>query len=244
MIALSGVDPRPENTAVTSAPVATTSPEPAAATPGRCSAAPASAPQAAATSPARAAPPVQRAPEPVKPPEPKKYVLSAGTPITVRTVGEVNTKAAKNGNQFDATLESPLVAEGHTVAKRGATVVGRVVNAGPGRPREGQGVVDIGVVASASGKRSNRCTPDQHRDAGSQKRHRQEREEDGNRNRRRRPSSEALRAAGRARRSAQESAPEPAWQQTLRPRGPAAEIPAETVLNFSLASDLVVTEKP
>jgi len=27
-------------------------------------------------------------------------------------------------------------------------------------------------------------------------------------------------------------------------RGPAAEIPAETVLNFSLANDVVVTEKP
>src|SRR5688572_9138514 len=64
--------------------------------------APASQPgaQPAATPPQQAAapPPVQPAPEPAKPQEPKKYTLEAGTALSVRTVGGVNTKAVKSGN--------------------------------------------------------------------------------------------------------------------------------------------------
>ena len=99
---------------VSGAPVATTSPE------GRRHPAVLVSRRSARRRPRRRHPrrvtkPVRQSPSNL--PEPKKYVLAAGTPISVRTVGEVNTKAAKNGNEFEATLESPLVAEGHTVAK-------------------------------------------------------------------------------------------------------------------------------
>src|SRR5262249_14875663 len=68
------------------------------------------------------------------PPKPvtHTYVLPAGTPITVRTTAEVNTKVVKSGNEFQAVLESPLVGDGHTFAKQGATVVGTVVNSDQG----------------------------------------------------------------------------------------------------------------
>ena len=96
------------------------------------------------TAPDRTAPPK---PPPVRQAAPpKRYVLAAGTPISVRTLSEVNTKAAKSGNEFEATLESALVADGHTLAKRGATVVGQVVNADQGGRVKGKASLTLALA--------------------------------------------------------------------------------------------------
>jgi hypothetical protein len=50
----------------------------------------------------------------------------------VRTIGRLSTKDATNGTPFEATLAEPLVVDGHTLAKRGATVTGVVTNSDPG----------------------------------------------------------------------------------------------------------------
>jgi hypothetical protein len=186
---------------------------------------------------------VQRAPEPVKPPEPKKYVLAAGTPITVRTVGEVNTKAAKNGNEFDATLESPLVAEGHTVAKRGATVVGRVVNADQGGRVKGKASLTLALsrVRLANGQTVALQTNTVMQEAKSGT---------GKNVKRTAIATGAgaliggLAGGGKGAAIGAGVGAGAGVATNVATRGPAAEIPAETILNFSLASDLVVTEKP
>jgi hypothetical protein len=65
-------------------------------------------------------------------PAPRVYTLDAGTPIRVRTTSTISTKSYQSGQTFVATLAEPLVVEDRVIAKRGAEVVGRVVNADPG----------------------------------------------------------------------------------------------------------------
>jgi hypothetical protein len=117
--------------------------------------APATAPTAATPAPEAAAPVAEAAPAPpaapVAPPEPPKpvthtYVLAAGTPIAVRTVEQVSTKVVKNGNEFQAVLESPLVGDGHTFAKTGATVVGTVVNSDQGGRVKGKASLTLALA--------------------------------------------------------------------------------------------------
>src|ERR1700752_4124253 len=78
----------------------------------------------------QAAPPVEVAP--AKPPEPKKYTIAAGTPISVRTIDAVDTKHTKTENEFEGTIASALVVDGQTLAKSGGTVIGVVTNASQG----------------------------------------------------------------------------------------------------------------
>ena len=63
---------------------------------------------------------------------PPSHTLSAGTPIAVRTTSMITTKTASTGSTFEASLEEPLEVEGYLVAPKGATVSGVVANADPG----------------------------------------------------------------------------------------------------------------
>lgn len=65
-------------------------------------------------------------------PAPRIYTLEAGAPIRVRTTSTISTKSYQSGQTFVATLAEPIVVEDRVIAKRGAEVVGRVVNADPG----------------------------------------------------------------------------------------------------------------
>jgi hypothetical protein len=55
--------------------------------------------------------------------------LAANSPITIHLTQEVSTKENHKGDVFKATLAAPLVANGIVVAKAGASVLGRVVDA-------------------------------------------------------------------------------------------------------------------
>jgi hypothetical protein len=178
----------------------------------------------------------------VKPPEPKKYVLAEGTPISVRTLSDVSTKAAQSGNEFEATLESPLVVEGHTLAKRGATVVGRVVNADQGGRVKGKASLTLALARLhlANGQtvaiQTNSVT--QEGKSGTGKNLKRTGIATG--------AGAAIGAIAGGGRGAAIGAGVGAGAgvaTNLATRGPAAEIPPETVLNFSLAKPLVVTEK-
>src|SRR5204863_1611612 len=107
---------------------------PAGQAPAAAGAAPATSPAAGGspgaapgTAPVAGTTPIA-VPVPPPPPAPKEWTIPAGTVIAVRTLDGMSTKNAKSGNEFDATLSEPLVAEGHTLANTGASVVGRVVN--------------------------------------------------------------------------------------------------------------------
>lgn len=55
--------------------------------------------------------------------------LPADSPVTIRLTQQVSTKENHKGDVFKATLAAPLVANGIVVAKAGAPVLGRVVDA-------------------------------------------------------------------------------------------------------------------
>jgi hypothetical protein len=55
--------------------------------------------------------------------------LAADTPVTIRLAQQVSTKENHKGDTFKATLAAPLVANGIVVAKAGAPVLGRIVDA-------------------------------------------------------------------------------------------------------------------
>jgi hypothetical protein len=240
VIALSGCGSRTEKAGV-SEPTRAASPTEAPASQPVASPTPVSTPEA--PKPVSAPPAeVAKPPEPVKPPEPKKYIVAAGTPISVRTIGEVNTKAAKNGNEFEATLESPLVVDGHTVAKRGATVVGRVVNADQGGRVKGKASLTLALarlqLTSGQTMAIQTNTVTQEAKSGTGKNLKRTGIATG--------AGAAIGAIAGGGKGAAIGAGVGAGAgvaTNLATRGPAAEIPAETTLNFSLTKDFVVTER-
>jgi hypothetical protein len=64
----------------------------------------------------------------------QNITLPAGTAIRIALTDGVGTDASAPGTQFSATLAEPVLVEGKTILKRGASVVGRVVDVQqPGR---------------------------------------------------------------------------------------------------------------
>lgn len=64
--------------------------------------------------------------------QPRTVTVPAGTTLRIRTTNAISTKTHNNGDTFTASLEQPLTVDGVTVAPRGATVEGRVVESDPG----------------------------------------------------------------------------------------------------------------
>jgi len=86
---------------------------------------------------------------------PPEHTLAAGTPLAVRTLGEVSTKTGATGSLFEATLAEPLVIDGYTVAPKGAPVEGVVTNSDPGGRVKGVASITVGLrsVTMADGRR-------------------------------------------------------------------------------------------
>ncbi len=85
-----------------------------------------------ATDPPVAPPPPVYVPAPASAPPPpatQSVTVPAGTAIAVRLLDGISTERNRAGDPFQASLEEPLVADGVVVAERGATVMGRVVQA-------------------------------------------------------------------------------------------------------------------
>jgi hypothetical protein len=60
---------------------------------------------------------------------PEEVVIPSGTAITVRLQNAVSSATSAAGDQFEATLDQPIVLEGQTIAPEGAHVFGRVIAA-------------------------------------------------------------------------------------------------------------------
>lgn len=54
------------------------------------------------------------------------YTIPTGTKITIQTVDVINSETSKEGSTFVATLDEPLMANGVQVAPRGADIRGRI----------------------------------------------------------------------------------------------------------------------
>jgi hypothetical protein len=173
------------------------------------------------------------------------YTLPAGTPITVRTTAEVNTKVVKSGNEFQAVLESPLAAEGHTFAKTGATVVGTVVNSDQGGRVKGKASLTLALarIQMTNGKMTAVMSDSVKQEAKS-----------GTKKNLVRTgimagAGTAIGAIAGGGQGAAIGAGVGAGAgvaTNVATRGPAADVPAETALNFTLKNPITitVTEKP
>src|SRR5580698_3171864 len=108
------------------APAATPAPPPDA------SGAPAAASQPAPSSTAAPAPAPMAAapaPAPAPPPPPPVLVIPAGTHIAVTVQEALGSKISQTGQTFSATVASPVVVDGKTVIRAGASATGTVVDA-------------------------------------------------------------------------------------------------------------------
>jgi hypothetical protein len=69
-------------------------------------------------------------PEPAPPPEPPKpFEIASGTPLTVVLTSTINSKNVTPGQEFDATLASPVMVDEEEAIPKGAPVRVSVVNA-------------------------------------------------------------------------------------------------------------------
>jgi hypothetical protein len=78
------------------------------------------------------------APEP-----PRPITLPAETPITVILSSTINSKVAKAGDEFEATVAGPVVFEGRTAIPKGAHANGTVVDAKKQGTFKGEAVLAI-----------------------------------------------------------------------------------------------------
>lgn len=242
LIILSACGSKSEKTASSQTPAAS-DPAPAPSTQPGSQPATGTPQQAAVPTATQPTPEAAKPPEPPKPVEPKRYVLVSGTPITVRTISDVNTKTNQSGTSFEATLQSSLMVDGHTLAKSGSTVVGTVVNADKGGRVKGKASLTLALsrLHLANGQniaiRTNSVV--QEAKSGTKKNLTRTGIATG--------AGAAIGAIAGGGRGAAIGAGVGAGAgvaTNMATRGPAADIPPETVLNFRLASDVVVVEKP
>jgi hypothetical protein len=183
------------------------------------------------------------APAPTPPPEPKIYTIAAGTAIAVKTMDAVDTKNTKTENEFEGTLASAITVDDKTLAKPGATVIGVVTNADKGGKVKGKASLTLALsrILLSTGEfltiRTNTVT--------------QVAKSDTKKNMVR----TGLMAGGGAAIGAIAGGGKGAAigaaigggagvATNLATRGPAAEIPAGSVLNFTTTQAATVTIKP
>jgi hypothetical protein len=74
---------------------------------------------------------------------PASYTIPAGTPIRVRVNEALSSQTSQSGQTFGATLASPIVVNGQTVAKTGAAASGTIVTATSRGRFKGAGELDL-----------------------------------------------------------------------------------------------------
>jgi hypothetical protein len=151
-LAVAGCKSKPaaDNTASAPPPASAPAPDqtgttqPAAAPPQTGTTEPATAPAAPASAPA-AAPAPEPAPPPPPPPPPP--VVPAGTAISIRTASALGSKTSQAGDAFQGTLTSSIRVKGETVIPAGAAVSGVVVSAKERGKIKGEGELSLRLTA-------------------------------------------------------------------------------------------------
>jgi hypothetical protein len=77
--------------------------------------------------------------------KPRELTLPAGTVIPVRTTTELSTKTLADGSVFDAVLEKGILVDGTLVAPQGAHVTGVVVSSDPGGKVKGVASLEVTI---------------------------------------------------------------------------------------------------
>lgn len=78
---------------------------------------------------------------------PDDMEIPAGTLISVRLQQSISSASARSGEEFAAVLDEPLVANGRTLAGRGATVTGRVVAARQSGRMHNSGYLRLALIS-------------------------------------------------------------------------------------------------
>jgi hypothetical protein len=126
-LALAGCSGVPDKNSSNAAAANSTNDQPAANNAGSSTAAPfASTP---ATTETGSAKPEKKGFFGSSPEVPTSVTIPAGTVVAVRLQSTVSSATANPGDTFEAVLDEPLVVKGQTIAQRGASVTGRVVEA-------------------------------------------------------------------------------------------------------------------
>ncbi|MGH9614949.1 MAG: hypothetical protein ACRD4P_17940 [Bryobacteraceae bacterium] len=214
-------------------------PAPAPQTPVQQSAPAAQAQQEAAAPPA---PEPSAPPEPPPPPQPKVATLAAGTPLTVRINESLSTKTAQSGDPFTGVLERPIERGGWLIAPRGAAVSGRVVESDPGGRVRGRATLALQLISirGADGRNIRVSTASVLREAASTKK---------------KDATKvgigaglgavigALAGGGKGAAIGAAAGGGAGGGLVAATRGDPAVIPSETLLKFSLANPVTVTER-
>ena len=115
--------------------------------------APAPGPTPTAAAPTPAAPPTVSAapapppPEPTPAPKPQeRLIIPEGTVLTVRMVDSIDSSRNKPGEEFAATLDSPIVVGDRVVASRGADARVRLATAKSAGHIEGQSQLQLELI--------------------------------------------------------------------------------------------------
>jgi BON domain-containing protein len=94
------------------------------------------------------------APRPYVPPAPVKITVPAGTTLSVRMIDTVDTSKTQSGEQFSATLDSPVYVDDKVVIPSGADVKGRVVSSKSAGKFEGQSDLALDLINLSYGGHS------------------------------------------------------------------------------------------
>ena len=78
---------------------------------------------------------------------PDGVTVQAGTPISVRLQNAISSASNRTGDEFTAVLDEPLMADGKTVAPRGAAVKGRVLAARSSGRLNNSGYLRLSLVS-------------------------------------------------------------------------------------------------
>ncbi len=111
-----------------------------------------SASAAAETAPVQAAPrPVESAsappPPPPPPPQPQRITIPSGTVVTVRTIDSIDSAQNRPGEEFAASVESPVVVENRVVIPQGADARLRLVQAKSAGHMTGSSELQLELIA-------------------------------------------------------------------------------------------------
>jgi len=101
---------------------------------------------AAPASSAAAAPRPAAKPAPPPKPEPRRFTLAAGAPLKIELAATLSTKSAKPGDEFLASLVDPIVDGTWVIAAAGSRVEGVVVRSTEGGRVRGVAELEIAVT--------------------------------------------------------------------------------------------------
>jgi hypothetical protein len=82
-------------------------------------------------------------------PAPREYTIPADTRIPVRTTTTLSTEHAVDGSAFTGLLERDLVVDGTVLAREGSSVTGIVVSSDPGGRVKGVASLAVAITAIA-----------------------------------------------------------------------------------------------